>query len=130
VAGSTHGKEGKVVDPDSVALRSPEYQIIYIKPSHKTGRSRRRHAHQFRHAFLRSYVAGIELGSFARAADKVGRSTSAVSAQLKKLEEQAGVPLFRKDGRGLALTQAGEVLLAMRAACWNSMTRRPSPCAA
>ena len=62
-------------------------------------------------AFLRSYVAGIELGSFARAADKVGRSTSAVSAQLKKLEEQAGLPLFRKDGRGLALTPAGEVLL-------------------
>ena len=62
-------------------------------------------------AFLRSYVAGIELGSFVRAADKVGRSTSAVSAQLKKLEEQAGVPLFRKDGRGLALTPAGEVLL-------------------
>ena len=62
-------------------------------------------------AFLRSYVAGIELGSFARAAGKVGRSTSAVSAQLKKLEEQAGVPLFRKDGRGLALTPAGEVLL-------------------
>ena len=61
-------------------------------------------------AFLRSYVAGIELGSFARAADKVGRSTSAVSAQLKKLEEQAGLPLFRKDGRGLALTPAGEVL--------------------
>ena len=62
-------------------------------------------------AFLRSYVAGIELGSFARAADKVGRSTSAVSAQLKKLEEQAGMPLFRKDGRGLALTPSGEVLL-------------------
>ena len=62
-------------------------------------------------AFLRSYVAGIDLGSFARAADKVGRSTSAVSAQLKKLEEQAGMPLFRKDGRGLALTPAGEVLL-------------------
>lgn len=63
-------------------------------------------------AFLRSYVAGIELGSFARAADKVGRSTSAVSAQLKKLEEQAGMPLFRKSGRGLALTDAGDVLLA------------------
>lgn len=62
-------------------------------------------------AFLRSYVAGIELGSFARAAGKVGRSTSAVSAQLKKLEEQAGMPLFRKAGRGLALTDAGEILL-------------------
>ena len=63
-------------------------------------------------AFLRSYVAGVDLGSYARAADKVGRSTSAVSAQLKKLEEQAGLPLFRKDGRGLALTDGGEVLLA------------------
>ncbi|MBE3026725.1 LysR family transcriptional regulator [Janthinobacterium sp. BJB1] len=69
------------------------------------------HQLNFDIAFLRSYVAGIELGSFARAADKVGRSTSAVSAQLKKLEEQAGLPLFRKDGRGLALTPAGEVLL-------------------
>lgn len=63
-------------------------------------------------AFLRSFVAGVELGSFARAADKLGRSTSAVSAQLKKLEEQAGQSLFRKDGRGLALTPAGELLLA------------------
>lgn len=63
-------------------------------------------------AFLRSFVAGVELGSFARAADRLGRSTSAVSAQLKKLEEQAGQSLFRKEGRGLALTQAGEVLLA------------------
>lgn len=62
-------------------------------------------------AALRSLVAGIDLGSFARAADRVGRSTSAVSAQLRKLEEQAGAPLFRKSGRGLALTDAGETLL-------------------
>src|SRR5476649_226989 len=63
-------------------------------------------------AFLRSYVAGVDLGSYARAADKVGRSTSAVSAQLKKLEEQAGTPIFRKNGRGLALTDAGDTMLA------------------
>jgi DNA-binding transcriptional LysR family regulator len=61
---------------------------------------------------LRSFVAGIELGSFAKAADRLGRSTSAVSAQLKKLEEQAGTPVFRKAGRGLALTEAGETMLA------------------
>jgi DNA-binding transcriptional LysR family regulator len=61
---------------------------------------------------LRSFVTGMELGSFARAADHLGRSTSAVSAQLKKLEEQAGVPVFRKSGRGLALTDAGETMLA------------------
>jgi DNA-binding transcriptional LysR family regulator len=61
---------------------------------------------------LRSFAVGMELGSFAKAADCLGRSTSAVSAQLKKLEEQAGTPLFRKAGRHLALTEAGEVMLA------------------
>ncbi|WP_429809823.1 LysR substrate-binding domain-containing protein [Ensifer sp. B1-9] len=61
---------------------------------------------------LRSFVIGMEAGSFARAADRLGRSTSAVSAQLKKLEEQAGVALVRKSGRGLTLTDGGEALLS------------------
>lgn len=61
---------------------------------------------------LRSFVAGMEAGSFAKAADRLGRSTSAVSAQLKKLEEQAGVALVRKSGRGLVLTDGGEALLS------------------
>jgi DNA-binding transcriptional LysR family regulator len=60
---------------------------------------------------LRTFVTGMELGSFAKAAEKLGRSTSAVSAQLKKLEEQAQTPIFRKAGRGLALTEAGEAML-------------------
>ncbi|AMO99106.1 bacterial regulatory helix-turn-helix, lysR family protein [Collimonas arenae] len=60
---------------------------------------------------MRTFVAGIDLGSYAKAADRLGRSTSAVSAQLKKLEEQAGAPIFRKAGRGLALTDAGQTLL-------------------
>ncbi len=61
---------------------------------------------------LRSFVTGIELGNFAKAADRLGRSTSAVSAQLKKLEDQVGAPILRKAGRGLVLTPAGETLLA------------------
>ncbi|MEY2169297.1 MULTISPECIES: LysR substrate-binding domain-containing protein [unclassified Rhodanobacter] len=60
---------------------------------------------------LRSFATGIELGSFAQAAGRLNRSTSAVSAQLKKLEQQAGAPLLRKAGRGMALTEAGEVML-------------------
>lgn len=60
---------------------------------------------------LRTFTTGIDLGSYAKAADRLGRSTSAVSAQLKKLEEQAGAPIFRKAGRGLALTEAGQTLL-------------------
>lgn len=61
---------------------------------------------------LRSFATGIELGSFAKAAERVGRSASAVSAQLKKLEEQAGAPLLQKSGRGMVLTNAGETLLS------------------
>ena len=60
---------------------------------------------------LRSFVQGVELGSFARAAERLGRSTSAVSAQLKKLEDQVGAPILRKSGRGTTLTDTGEILL-------------------
>ena len=60
---------------------------------------------------LRSFVAGVDLGGFARAAARLGRSPSAVSLQLRKLEDQVGKPLFRRQGRGLALTEAGEALL-------------------
>jgi DNA-binding transcriptional LysR family regulator len=59
---------------------------------------------------LRTFVTGFELGSFARAAERLGRSQSAVSTQLRKLEEQVGQPLVQKAGRGLALTPAGESL--------------------
>ncbi|WP_246797534.1 LysR substrate-binding domain-containing protein [Burkholderia perseverans] len=60
---------------------------------------------------LRTFVTGFELGSFARAAERLGRSQSAVSTQLRRLEEQVGQPLVQKSGRGLALTMAGESLL-------------------
>ena len=59
---------------------------------------------------LRAVVAGIEQGSFARAAMELGRSQSAVSMQLKKLEQQAGTPLFTRRGRGLVPTDAGQAL--------------------
>ena len=61
---------------------------------------------------LRSFVAGIEYGSFALAAERLCRSTSAVSAQLKKLEMQCGTGLVVKQGRKLALTPSGEILLS------------------
>ena len=60
---------------------------------------------------LRTFVTGIDLGSFARASREVGRSASAVSAQLSKLEDQLGVEVLRKAGRGMALTPTGEILL-------------------
>lgn len=61
---------------------------------------------------LRTLICAQRLGSFSRAAEVVGRSQSAISQQIRKLEDQVGVPLFRKQGRGLAPTEAGEVVLA------------------
>ena len=60
---------------------------------------------------LRMIVVGTELGSFARASVQLGRSQSAISMQLKRLEEQAGHPLFQRSGRGLVPTEAGDALL-------------------
>lgn len=61
---------------------------------------------------LRSFVTGIECGSFAQAATLLCRSTSALSAQLKKLESQCGTPLVMRQGRHLQLTPAGELLMS------------------
>lgn len=58
-------------------------------------------------AVLRTLLAAVESGSFAAAARRVGRSESAVSLQLKRLEEQIGEPVFVRAGKQMALTRAG-----------------------
>lgn len=75
---------------------------------------------------LRSFVTGMECGSFALAAQRLARSTSAVSAQLKKLESQCGAALVVKQGRHLALTAEGEKLMsyARRLLALNDETLR------
>jgi DNA-binding transcriptional LysR family regulator len=60
---------------------------------------------------LRTLAVAMELGSFARAAERLGRTQSAVSLQMRRLEAQFGQPLLRKQGRGVALTEAGDVAL-------------------
>ena len=60
---------------------------------------------------LRTLVAIADTGSFNRAARAVFRTPSAVSMQMKKLEEQVERPLFAKDGRSVILTPDGEALV-------------------
>ncbi len=60
---------------------------------------------------LRTLVTAMNHGGFAKAAERLGRSQSAVSLQMRRLEESVGRPLFRRQGRGLALTDAGDVVL-------------------
>ncbi len=60
---------------------------------------------------LRAFVAVAETGSFTRAAGHLGRVQSAVSMQVKRLEEVAGQRLFDRSRRKVALSPDGEVLL-------------------
>lgn len=61
---------------------------------------------------LRAYLAVVDTGSLTRAARYVHRTQAAVSMQMKRLEEQVGASLFRKDGRTLALTEDGKLLVS------------------
>src|SRR5262245_41957004 len=60
---------------------------------------------------LRTFVAFTDSGLLARAAGIVGRSPSAVTAQMQRLEEIVGEALLSPVGRGRVLTPAGEQLL-------------------
>lgn len=60
---------------------------------------------------LRTFVAIAETGNFSTAAEVVFRTPSAVSMQVKKLEEQLGTVLFLRDARSVSLTEGGETLL-------------------
>ena len=60
---------------------------------------------------LRTFLAFVDSGSLARASSVVGRSPSAVTAQMQRLEEVIGEPLLAPQGRGRELTTAGEDLV-------------------
>ncbi|WP_175777113.1 LysR family transcriptional regulator [Burkholderia anthina] len=61
---------------------------------------------------LRSFVVIAEVRSLSRAAARVGRTQSALSQQMRRLEEVVDQPLFQRTGRGVLLTHPGERLLA------------------
>jgi len=60
---------------------------------------------------LRTLVAFADTGSLARAAANVGRTPSAVTSQIQRLEQSLGVTLIEPSGRGRTLTEAGERLV-------------------
>jgi DNA-binding transcriptional LysR family regulator len=61
---------------------------------------------------LQSFCAIADCGSFTEAARRVNKTQSAVSMQIKRLEERLGQPLLTRDGRTVALTNHGEALYA------------------
>lgn len=60
---------------------------------------------------MRGFLAVAETGSVTRAADRLGRTQSAISMQIRKLEESLGQALFLRESRGVSLTPRGQQLL-------------------
>ncbi len=60
---------------------------------------------------LRSFVAIVDMGSMLKATERIFLSQSALSLQMKRLEELLQRQLFEREGKRLVLTQAGEQLL-------------------
>ena len=61
---------------------------------------------------LRSFAAIVDAGSMLKATERVFVTQSALSLQMKRLEDLVQTPLFQREGRKLALTPAGQSLLA------------------
>lgn len=60
---------------------------------------------------LQAFEAAARHRSFSRAADELNVTQGAISHRIKALEEMLGRPLFRRTGRGIALTEIGEAYL-------------------
>ncbi|MBR4016989.1 MAG: LysR family transcriptional regulator [Oscillospiraceae bacterium] len=61
---------------------------------------------------LTTFIHVADLGSFTKAAEKLGYSQSTVSFQIKQLEEELGCPLFERINHTISLTQQGHALVS------------------
>ena len=58
-----------------------------------------------------TFIKVVEMNNFTRAAESLGYSQAAVTAQIKQLEHELGAPLFDRIGKRINLTRAGETFL-------------------
>jgi DNA-binding transcriptional LysR family regulator len=61
---------------------------------------------------VKTFLAVVQYGSFARAGANIGLTQSAVSAQIQRLEKELGFSLFDRTGRSAALNDAGRKTIA------------------
>jgi DNA-binding transcriptional LysR family regulator len=62
--------------------------------------------------FLKTFIAVADAQGFTRAGKQVNRSQSAVSMQIKRLEDEVGKPLFERIGKTVKLTVEGNMLIS------------------
>jgi len=70
---------------------------------------------------LRTFIAISDTGSFTKGADRIFRSQSAVSLQIKRLEEILGKPVFERRSHGIVLSPVGEKLRPIAQRIINSL---------
>jgi LysR family glycine cleavage system transcriptional activator len=102
--GKTHQRKKGVTPPQSIARTR---RVSQRSPAPTASRAAYRRAPL---GSLRVFVAVAEHKSFTRGADSLGLSTSAASMQVQALEEYLRIPLFRRNGRQVELTQVGVLL--------------------
>ena len=78
---------------------------------------------------LRSFVSVVDAGGFTRAGERVHRTQSTVSQQIRRLEETLGYPLLHRNGKQVTPTEQGERLLsyARRILALEQEAREVSP---
>lgn len=71
---------------------------------------------------LKAFETAARMGSISRAADELHVTQSAVSRQIRQLEEEMGLTLFRRVHRGIALTPDGRVLAESLTSSFRAIT--------
>ena len=75
---------------------------------------------------LKAFSTLAEFGSFSRSAGVLGVAQPVLSRQIKALEQELGVELFYRNGRGTVLTEAGKVLNQYAKEVVNTVDRAAS----
>jgi DNA-binding transcriptional LysR family regulator len=86
----------------------PQATLVSLRPTRPAVRTR---TVNLPTNLLRSFVAIVDAGTMLSAAEQVFVTQSALSLQIRRLEDLVEQALFTREGRRLAVTPAGEVLL-------------------
>src|SRR3546814_11342183 len=82
---------------------------------------------------LHHFIVTARLGSVGKAAAELNLSQSGVSRSIRTLEDLLGLPLFKREARGVPLTAFAQQLLPRAQGIWNARARtltQMMPCTA